>query len=132
MPSRNESSKTVFGISCYRQINAEVIVCIVFLHSLRIGLIGDSIASFFFLQNLINKSADITRGTVQKSVCILSMLPLYGLINAKLELITHAYFDERDFTKVTLLEETFKSLNSSLRNDLAQGQQIYIGRCCIF
>lgn len=100
MPSRNESSKTVFGISCYRQINAE---------------------------NLINKSADITRGTVQKSVCILSMLPLYGLINAKLELITHAYFDERDFTKVTLLEETFKSLNSSLRNDLAQGQQIYIG-----
>lgn len=100
MPSRDNPSKTVYGISCYRQINAE---------------------------SLLNRSSDVTRGTVQKSVCIISTLPLYGLINAKLELITHAYFDERDFSKVSLLEDTFESLNASLNDELPRDQHIFLG-----
>lgn len=53
---------------------------------------------------------------------------MYGLIQAKLELITHAYFDERDFSKVSLLEETYKNLNSSLPKDLSDNQQTFLGK----
>ncbi|KAG8192358.1 hypothetical protein JTE90_029092 [Oedothorax gibbosus] len=100
LPCLENPQQTVFGISCYRQMNAE---------------------------NLLRRSSDITRETVQKSVCVLSKVPLYGLIQAKLELITHAYFDERDFSKVSLLEETFKNLNSSLPKDISDGQQAFLG-----
>lgn len=100
LPSLENPHQTVYGISCYRQMNA---------------------------QNLIRRSSDITRETVQKSVCVLSRVPLYGLIQAKLELITHAYFDERDFSKVSLLEETYKNLNSSLPKDLSDSQQTFLG-----
>ncbi|GFS16689.1 late secretory pathway protein AVL9 homolog [Elysia marginata] len=78
-------------------------------------------------QDLINKTADVTRSTVQKSVCVLSKLPLFGLIKAKLELITHAYFDERDFSQVALLEQTYKNLNASLTQILLQGTQVFLG-----
>lgn len=100
LPSISYPKQTVYGISCYRQMNAE---------------------------KLLHKSSDITRGSVQKSVCVLSILPLYGLIQAKLELITHAYFDERDFTKVSLLEETYKNLNASLSKDMVDGTQAFLG-----
>uniref|UniRef100_T1JAB7 UDENN domain-containing protein n=1 Tax=Strigamia maritima TaxID=126957 RepID=T1JAB7_STRMM len=100
MPSRDHPGRTVFCISCYRQMNAD---------------------------NLLNRSADITRGSVQKSVCVISTLPLFGIIQAKLELITHAYFDERDFSKVSLLEDTFRSLNACLTADLVMTQQVFLG-----
>lgn len=35
-------------------------------------------------QKVSNKSADITRNTVQKSVCVLSSLPIYGYIQVSL------------------------------------------------
>ena len=47
--------------------------------------------------------------------------PLYGLIEAKLELITHAYFKELDFSQVALLEETYNNLNASLTSSLLDG-----------
>ena len=47
--------------------------------------------------------------------------PLYGLIQAKLELITHAYFKELDFSRVSLLEETYNNLNASLTESLLDG-----------
>ncbi|CAL1530920.1 unnamed protein product [Lymnaea stagnalis] len=100
LPGRNDNPHTVYGVSCYRQMDAS---------------------------NLINKTADVTRSTVQKSVCVLSRLPLFGLIKAKLELITHAYFDERDFSQVSLLEETYKNLNSSLTQSLLEGTQVFLG-----
>lgn len=61
---------------------------------------------------------------------ILFVQPLYGLIKAKLELITHAYFDERDFSKVELLEQTFNNLNASLTESLlSSSSQIFLGKC---
>ena len=58
--------------------------------------------------------------------------PLYGLIQAKLELITHAYFDELDFSKVSLLEETYKNLNASLTDSLLDGgSQVFLGKLVI-
>ena len=56
LPDLENPRKTIFGISCYRQIDAS---------------------------KLVNKTADITRTTVQKSVCVLSRLPLYGQIQVR-------------------------------------------------
>lgn len=44
---------------------------------------------------------DVTRSSVQKSVCVLSRVPLFGVLTAKLQLITKAYFNERDFAKAS-------------------------------
>lgn len=42
-------------------------------------------------------------------------------------LITHAYFEEGDFSKVSLLEETYKNLNSCLSADLLDSIQAFEG-----
>ena len=100
LPALHDPRKTVFGISCYRQIDVEKIK---------------------------NKTDDITRGSVQKSVCVLSRLPLYGQIQVKMSLITQAYFEEGDFSKVELINETYSNLNSCLTDDLLHTQQLYVG-----
>ncbi|KAK6165935.1 hypothetical protein SNE40_022741 [Patella caerulea] len=100
LPGRNGSNKTVYGVSCYRQMDAK---------------------------DLKNKDSEVTRSTIQKSVCVLSRLPLYGMIKAKLELITHAYFDERDFSKVELLEQTYNNMKLSLSETMLDGAQVYLG-----
>ncbi|XP_060529324.1 late secretory pathway protein AVL9 homolog isoform X2 [Cylas formicarius] len=99
LPSLTNPKQTVYGISCFRQIPSEKIK---------------------------NRTSDITRGTVQKSVCVLSKIPLYGQIQVKMSLITHAYFDEGDFSKVSILEDTYQHLNAVLtQNDT--GQQLFVG-----
>ncbi|GAV06525.1 hypothetical protein RvY_16495 [Ramazzottius varieornatus] len=100
LPSLDDDSKTAFGVSCYRQIDAD---------------------------KLLKKDLEVTRETVQKSVCVVSRLPLYGIIEAKLALITHAYFEERDFSQVQLLEDTYNQLNESLSEKLLQESQIFVG-----
>uniref|UniRef100_A0A8C7SDF0 UDENN domain-containing protein n=1 Tax=Oncorhynchus mykiss TaxID=8022 RepID=A0A8C7SDF0_ONCMY len=81
-PLAGADVKCVYGVSCYRQIEAK---------SLKVRL------------------ADVTRETVQKSVCVLSQLPLYGLLQAKLQLITHAYFEEKDFSQISILKVSVSS-----------------------
>lgn len=102
LPALDNPRQTVFGISCYRQISAEM---------------------------LLRRGSDVTRSSVQKSVCVLSRLPLYGLIQAKLQLVTHAYFEERDFSQVALLRDTYQNLNALLSPDLMQagGGQLHLG-----
>ncbi|XP_060103606.1 late secretory pathway protein AVL9 homolog isoform X2 [Heteronotia binoei] len=73
------------------------------------------------------RQADITRETVQKSVCVLSQLPLYGLLQAKLQLITHAYFEEKDFSQISILKELYEHMNSSLGGSPLEGSQVYLG-----
>lgn len=51
LPHPKNTQQTIYGISCYRQISTE---------------------------QLKEKDEDVTRGTVQKSVVVLSELPLYG------------------------------------------------------
>lgn len=64
---------------------------------------------------------------MQKSVCVLSQLPLYGLLQAKLQLITHAYFEEKDFSQISILKELYDHMNSSLGGTLLEGSQVYLG-----
>lgn len=102
LPGLEDSKNAVYGISCYKQMKTT---------------------------DLIRKSSEVTRGTVQKSVVVLSKLPLFGLINVKLQLITHAYFAERDFSKINILKDFFNSLNTSLPRSLsaAGDAQIFVG-----
>lgn len=74
---------TIFGVSCYRQINA----C-----------------------ELLTKDSEVTRNTLQKSVCILSQQPLYATIRLKLQAITNAFFEQKDFHKTEILVNAFNSL----------------------
>ncbi|XP_075936878.1 late secretory pathway protein AVL9 homolog isoform X1 [Anarhichas minor] len=100
LPPRNEDMKCVYGVSCYRQIEAK---------ALKV------------------RQADVTRETVQKSVCVLSRVPLFGLLQAKLQLITHAYFEEKDFSQISILKELYDHMNGSLRGSSLEGSQVYLG-----
>ncbi|XP_042366282.1 late secretory pathway protein AVL9 homolog [Plectropomus leopardus] len=100
LPPLNEDMKCVYGVSCYRQIEAK---------ALKV------------------RQADVTRETVQKSVCVLSRVPLYGLLQAKLQLITHAYFEEKDFSQISILQELYDHMNGSLRGSALEGSQVYLG-----
>ncbi|XP_070566717.1 late secretory pathway protein AVL9 homolog [Ptychodera flava] len=101
IPDQHDPNQTIYGVSCFRQIESK---------------------------DLINRSADMTRGTVLKSVCVLSKLPLYGLFQAKLQLITYAYFKERDFSKTEILKELFESLSVSISGSLTgEPSQLYLG-----
>ncbi|KAK6038880.1 hypothetical protein COOONC_23615, partial [Cooperia oncophora] len=79
------------------------------------------------LQDLVAKSDDVTRSTVQKSVCVLSRAPLFGALKAKLELITRAYFAERDFRKVEVLSQMYSNLCDMFNGETVDGQATCIG-----
>ncbi|XP_026218421.1 late secretory pathway protein AVL9 homolog isoform X2 [Anabas testudineus] len=100
LPPLSGDMKCVYGVSCYRQIEAK---------ALKV------------------RQADVTRETVQKSVCVLSRVPLYGLLQAKLQLITHAYFEEKDFSQIFILKELYDHMNSSLKGSALDGSQVYLG-----
>ncbi|XP_053495466.1 late secretory pathway protein AVL9 homolog [Ictalurus furcatus] len=100
LPPLSEEMKCVYGVSCYRQIEAK---------ALKV------------------RQADVTRETVQKSVCVLSRVPVFGLIAAKLQLITHAYFEEKDFSQISILKELYDHMNGSLRFPTLEGSQVYLG-----
>lgn len=68
---------------------------------------------------------DVTRSTVQKSVCILSSQPIYGYIEVKLSLIAEAYFDTGDFEMRDMLKDAFKQLNSCLEHNVRPS--VYVG-----
>lgn len=100
LPPLSGDTKCVYGVSCYRQIEAK---------ALKV------------------RQADVTRETVQKSVCVLSRVPLYGLVQAKLQLITHAYFEEKDFSQISILKELYDHMNGSLKGSVLEGSQVYLG-----
>ncbi|XP_077479876.1 late secretory pathway protein AVL9 homolog [Stigmatopora argus] len=100
LPPLGGDTKCVYGVSCYRQIEAK---------ALKV------------------RQADVTRETVQKSVCVLSRVPLFGLLQAKLQLITHAYFEEKDFSQISILKELYEHVNGSLRGSALDGSQVFLG-----
>lgn len=102
LPSQQDPNKTIYGISCYRQIP---------------------------LEKIINRTPDMTRSTIQKSVCVLSTLPLYGHIQVKMSLITHAYFEEGDFSKISLLHDTYHHLNACLSSidNISTSPHLFVG-----
>ena len=73
LPSLERHNCAVFGLASFRQIDS---------------------------QQLITRDLDVTRSCVQKSVGVITKLPLWGSLREKLELITLSYFEEKDFSKV--------------------------------
>ena len=83
----------VYGVACCRQLDAKDV--------------------------LSSGDEDIIRSTVQKSVCILSRIPVFGFIEAKLNLVTHAYFNSKDFSEVSILKDAYDNLNLTLSTSLS-------------
>ena len=65
-------------------------------------------------QQLTQVGEEVTRSTIQKSVCVLSRYPAFKFLQSKLELVTHAYFNGKDFSDVSILREAYDSLNSQV------------------
>ena len=71
-------------ISCFRQIKAD---------------------------QLANKDESVSRTFVQKAVVVMSRIPLYGELRAKLQPTTEAFFAQKDFRDTQILEDLYKSSN---------------------
>ncbi|CAF3302750.1 unnamed protein product [Rotaria socialis] len=80
------SNKTLFGIASYRQIDANTV---------------------------INKEADVTRNSIQKSVCLILRKPVYGNISEELEMLTEKYFQEKNFNERKPFEDFVDKLNKN-------------------
>lgn len=77
--------------------------------------------------SLLVKTDDITRSTVQKSVVVMSRLPLYGYIQSLLDPLVDEYIRSGDFTKVDILRCGYSWLNQMVSVDLLSTPHIYTG-----
>ena len=94
-----EPSGAVYGVACCRQIDSKD----------------------------VEPSSEITRSTVQKSVCVLCRYPYYGSIEERLKGITQAYFAHKDFTNVSVLQDALMSMNGSFLLSKAPTSNLYVG-----
>ncbi|KAJ4312531.1 hypothetical protein N0V94_007388 [Neodidymelliopsis sp. IMI 364377] len=90
---------SLFGISCTRQLPAS---------------------------ELIDRPADVTRSTVQKAVVVVTDSPQhFGAIKAQLGVVTAAWFAQRDFTDIEILERFTESLPRLLENQEGQVEHYF-------
>jgi hypothetical protein len=54
---------------------------------------------------------NVTRSFVQKSVVLLTYIPTFGMLLAKLQPSTHAYFNQLNFKETSILNEFFNNVN---------------------
>jgi hypothetical protein len=94
-----KSATTLFGISCNRQISAD---------------------------DLKERPADVTRSTVHKSVVVIARKPIFGPIREKLAVITRAFFDQGDFSDLSLIDNLYDNLNSLFDTQLDEND-MYVG-----
>ncbi|XP_062537439.1 late secretory pathway protein AVL9 homolog [Armigeres subalbatus] len=104
LPSLTDPHESIYGISCYRQIPVE---------KLKI------------------RTIDMTRSTVQKAVCALLSIPIYGYVEVKLSLIAHAFFEQGDFSCTDILVKAFEQQNACLYSmdplELAPARLHFVG-----
>jgi hypothetical protein len=73
---------------------------------------------------LIDRPADVTRSTVQKAVVVISDRPqCFGAIKAQLGVVVAAWFAQKDFTDIEILQRFQESLPQLLRNQEGQSDQ---------
>ena len=85
----------LFGLACFRQI--------------------DSSVYFDLKQELVKKTADITRTKVQKSVVVLATCPILGSIRTKLGLVTEAFFAQKDFSQLDMIRDLYDNLVTTIK-----------------
>ncbi|KAL1632636.1 hypothetical protein SLS56_003535 [Neofusicoccum ribis] len=90
---------SLFGISCTRQLDAD---------------------------KLINRPADVTRSTVQKAVVVISDSPQhFGHLREKLSVVTKAWFAQRDFTDLDILQRFQESLAKTFKDRENERDQFF-------
>ncbi|ELR12642.1 uncharacterized protein ACA1_091520 [Acanthamoeba castellanii str. Neff] len=99
LPSQRPQIGLLYGVSCFRQVHVSS------LH--------------------VNSEA-YTRTLVQKTVCALTNVPLLGSIQARLSLVTRAYFDQGNFEDTQMLALVHNQLNAPLSRPIAE-PSFYIG-----
>jgi hypothetical protein len=88
--SNLHAATSLFGVSCTRQLDAN---------------------------ELIDRPAEVTRSTVQKAVVVVSDSPQYfGAIKAQLGVVTAAWFAQKDFTDIEIMQRFQESLVTLLKN----------------
>jgi hypothetical protein len=90
---------TTFGLACFKQIDAK---------------------------ELLNQTADITRTKVQKSVVVLSNQCILSSVRTKLGLVTQAFFAQRDFSKLNIIDDLYQTLSFSIRTPVTD-TSLYMG-----
>ncbi|KAI7852856.1 AVL9/DENND6 domain-containing protein [Circinella umbellata] len=90
---------TLFGISCNRQIAAK---------------------------DLLTTTPDVTRSIVQKAVVVLARQPIFGPLRQKIAVITSAWFNQKDFTKLDILYDFYHNLQSTYHGPI-DDSTLYMG-----
>lgn len=70
---------------------------------------------------------EFTRATVQKAMCVVSQVPMYGLIEARLRMVTEAYFNGKNFSDKSLLIELYDYLMKASSRDAPLGEIVHLG-----
>ncbi|KKY22201.1 putative lalv9 family protein [Diplodia seriata] len=90
---------SLFGIACTRQLDAN---------------------------ELINRPADVTRSVVQKAVVVISDSPQhFGHLREKLSVVTKAWFAQRDFTDLEILQRFQESLAKTFKDREHERDQFF-------
>ncbi|ODQ67162.1 hypothetical protein NADFUDRAFT_12754, partial [Nadsonia fulvescens var. elongata DSM 6958] len=79
---------TLFGMACNRQMKSS---------------------------ELKQRTSDVTRSTVQKSVVVISRKPIFGVIKEKLMVVTRAYFMQGDFNDRDIIKSLYENLAITLK-----------------
>lgn len=98
---------TVFAISCSKQIQSE---------------------------DLINKTEDVTRSTVQKACVVIATDPILGHIKEKLGMVTNVFFEQRDFKDKSILNNLYDNLcgiysQEYIDHSTISTKPFYLGLC---
>ncbi|KAJ9636724.1 hypothetical protein H2201_002975 [Coniosporium apollinis] len=90
---------SLFGISCTRQLDAA---------------------------KLKSRPPEVTRSTVQKAVVVISDAPqFFGMVRERLAVVTGAWFRQRDFTDLDILQRFQESLAQSFREQVDERDQYF-------
>ncbi|KAF9158158.1 late secretory pathway protein avl9 [Actinomortierella ambigua] len=88
---RKDVATTMFGISCNRQI---------------------------LTKDLLVKSDEFTRSSVQKAVIVLATQPIFGVLRQRLGVVTAAWFGQRDFSQTDILAQFYDSLQATVSENI--------------
>lgn len=80
---------------------------------------------------LIDRPPDVTRSTVQKAVVVIADNPQsFGTVKERLSVVTHAWFDQRDFRDTEILKRFQDSLADEKERGMLsdeEGRDTYLG-----
>lgn len=96
---KSSPTRSLFGISCTRQLDSA---------------------------SLLNRPAEVTRSTVQKAVVVITESPqTFSAIREKLSVVTRAWFSQKDFKDLEILQRFQESLLKGFINHEHEADQYY-------